>query len=76
MIFAPSNPDMAGNNPLPTASPESVGMSSERLARIGTALKAAYGSGSGEPADKITGLDQIVKDAVELKFTAARFEQS
>jgi peptidoglycan/xylan/chitin deacetylase (PgdA/CDA1 family) len=32
-------------------------------ARIGTALKAAYGSGSGEPADKITGLDWNVFEA-------------
>jgi peptidoglycan/xylan/chitin deacetylase (PgdA/CDA1 family) len=32
-------------------------------ARIGTALKAAYGSGSGEPANKITGLDWNVFEA-------------
>ena len=30
---------------LPTASPESVGMSSERLSRIGTALKAEVDAG-------------------------------
>lgn len=34
-------------------------------ARIGAALKAAYGSGSGEPTDKITGLDWNVLEAAK-----------
>ena len=34
-------------------------------ARIGAALKAAYGSGSGEPVDKITGLDWNVLEAAK-----------
>jgi len=32
-------------------------------ARIGTALKASYGGGKGEPVDKITGLDWNVLEA-------------
>ncbi|MDQ5981083.1 MAG: hypothetical protein QG602_4061 [Verrucomicrobiota bacterium] len=34
-------------------------------ARIGAALKVAYGSGSGEPTDKITGLDWNVLEAAK-----------
>ena len=34
-------------------------------ARIGAALKVSYGSGSGEPTDKISGLDWNVLEAAK-----------
>ena len=47
-LSAPANaaePMSVGGDPLPRAEPEDVGMSSERLARLGTALKEDIGRG-------------------------------
>ncbi len=75
--FAPDSPKRVGTHPGLWEIPIHVfmvpadedcaryGATPGLRARIGANLKTAYGSGSGEPADKITGLDWNVLEAAK-----------
>ncbi len=62
------------SSPLPTASPESVGMSGERLARIGTALKneIAFGSYPGAVVMVARNGKLVYSEAFGMQTPAAK----